>query len=135
MSQYVGTWVYDTTASNADLVKLMRVEILPDDVHGFGTVLGLGWAPLLRVVKVGDPTLFLTVTGAWEDNATNPESAALFQIGAWPTLIPTLSATVARVGTDYETPVVCVSPSGTERAVIGSDGQAETFSFRVERYP
>jgi hypothetical protein len=135
MSKYVGTWVYDTTASKADLVKLMRVEILPDDVNGFGTVVGLGWAPLLRVVKVGDPTLFLTVTGAWEANATNPESAALFQIGAWPTLIPTVSTTVPRVGIDYETPVVCVSPSGTERAVIGSDGQAETFGFRVERTP
>jgi hypothetical protein len=104
-------------------------------VNGWGTVVGLGWAPLLRVTKVGVPTLLLTVAGAWEGNVSNPESAALFQIGAEATLVPALSATQVRVGQDYEATMILVSPGGTERAVIGANGDAEVFAFRVERTP
>jgi hypothetical protein len=135
MSKYVGTWVYDTTSSQGDLAHLMRTEVLPDGVNGWGTVVGLGWAPILRVIKVGVPGLFLTVAGAWEANASNPESTTLFQVGAWPTLVPAVSTTIVRVGQDYEATQILVHPSGTERAVIGADGMAEVFAFRVERTP
>ena len=135
MSRSVGTWVYDTTAAQGDLLSVMRTEILPNGVDGWGTVVGLGWTPILRVTKVGVPGLFLTVTGSWEVNATNPDSATLFQLGAEASLVPALSSSQIRVGQDYEATQILVSLSGTEEAVIGADGGAEVFSFRVERTP
>ena len=111
MSEYVGTWIYDTAAAKGDYVQLMRLDARTEAGIGWGTHVGLGWAPTLQIRRPGDTTLVGIAGGSFEANATDPESAALFQIGNETTI------TFTAVGDSAQ-----LYYSTTGWAVVGSKG-------------
>ena len=126
MAKYVGTWVYDSTASTGDSVKLLRLDIRDSAGVGWGTAVGIGWTPTLEVRNAGDATLVATVTGAWED-AT--QAAALFSLGTVSALVPAASAAPI----DYEG--LLVMTNGAAVSMNAADDESEPFAFRVSRWP
>jgi len=127
MSVFVGTWVYDTTNNAPDEVKTLAFNVkdpLTGDV--WGTAVSTGWTPTLQVKRLGGTAIVATVTGSWED-AT--EARALFTLGAATVLVPAAGAAPI----DYEALLV-LTKAGVS-AVIGADGNAEPYAFRVSRWP
>ena len=140
MSKYVGTWVYDTASSKGDTTKALRLDIRDDAGVPWGTAVGLGWSPTLRVRLFGGTAIVDTITGGWED-ATN--TAALFAIGdevsvgvhSFVTITSLKPTLVTDPPIDYEAMLVMVSAGGTHVGVVGVDGNAEWFAFTVRRWP
>jgi hypothetical protein len=124
MARFVGTWTYDTTNSEPESVKVMRLDVRDSAGLGWGSAVSLGWTPYLQVKKAGAAALVATITGAWED-AT--ETAALFDIGA-AGLQPAADAGPI----DYEGMLV-LAKSGHES--IQPDDLSEPYTFRVQRWP
>lgn len=126
MSKYVGTWVYDTTASVGDSVKALRLDVRDASGVGWGTAVGLGWTPTLEVRVAGDDAIVATITGTWEDGT---ESAALFQIGTVAALVPAVGA----LPIQYE--ALMVMTFSPYVAVSAADDESEPFAFTVKRWP
>lgn len=124
MAKFVGTWVYDSAASLGDSVKTLRMAIEDDNGLPWGTAVSTGWTPTLQAKKVGETSVFATLTGSWEDST---QGAALFAIGAETTLVPASGAQT------YESQLIMTYPGNI--AVNAADDQAETYLFTVQRWP
>lgn len=127
MSQYVGTWVYNTAATLPESVKLLRLDVKTNTGAGWGTAVGLGWTPTLEVRAAGKRTaLAATITGSWTDGT---EVAATFDIGAATALAP------AAGGDDAFYEAQLVMTNAGVRSTVGADEDSETYLFIVKRWP
>lgn len=127
-----GTWTFDSTLGMGDSTKLLRLNALNDSKVGWGTKVGIGWTPLLRVRISGLRTLKQTIVGQWDVTPADPESIAAFAIGDEFSLVP-VNATDGPIL--YEATLVLINPSGTSIGILNADGEAQLYKFVVERFP
>ena len=121
MLPFVDTWLI---GSPTEAVKLMRLRLYTDDLQQWGTGVGLGWTPTLRVQRKGTTVLIATLTGRWSDAS---QFEALFDIGAATALLP------ANAGDSIDYESFCVPVRAGYASYVGADGSAQPVEFRVTK--
>ena len=124
-SRFVGTWYV------GDNVRVLRLDVRDDHGVAWGAAVGPGYTPTLQIRKPNDTTIFATLSGAWEDGT---DTAVLFAIGGATVLYPAATSPVsANVFADYEAVLVLTNANAV--TILGADGQANPFTFRIKAFP
>lgn len=120
--KYVGSWLY---GSGADAVKALRISVADDDGICWGSAVNTDYDPYLEVRRHNQESLFVTISGTWEDSTC---CAALFLLGKVPVLVPTS-------GTSAYDAILMLKKCGGDQANIAADGEEQQFMFHIKRLP
>lgn len=121
--RYVGSWLYGTAG---DANKALRVAVATEANVCWGAAVATDYQPYLEVRKHNQTALFCTIEGAWEDTT---DCAALFMLGQASALVPTSGTQV------YDCILVLKTCGGGTQSNIAADGEEQTFTFRIKRWP
>ena len=125
MSKFVGKWL--VKAGDVAPVRALSIDITNDAGVAWQTAVGTGWTLSLEVHVEGEPSVFATISGAWQNGSDLTNPTAEFTIGTATSLFPSTIGDEAR----YESYVVLTNGSFVER--YGADDAGTPFGFSVLR--